>query len=62
LNTEALLPLAHEMVLVLVTVHGPLLDVRVKPAPLAAAVNPAQVPPTYQVPALIMQPVLVPLA
>ena len=41
------------------TAHLPLLDVRVKapPVPLAAAVNVAGVPPTYQVPADMMEPV-----
>lgn len=38
------------------TAHLPLLEVRVKPVPDAAAVKVAQVPPMYHVPALMMQP------
>lgn len=44
----------------LATAHLPLLEVRVKPDPDAAAVNVAQVPVVYQVPPLIIQPLTVP--
>ena len=40
--------------------HFPLLEVRVKPVPDAVAVNVAQVPPTYHVPPLMMQPLFAP--
>ena len=40
--------------------HKPLLDVSVKPLPEGVAVKVAQVPPMYQVPALMMQPFAVP--
>ena len=40
----------------LTTPHFPLLEVRVKPDPEAAAVNVAHVPVVYHAPALIMQP------
>ncbi len=38
----------------------PLLDFRVKPLPEAVAVKEAQVPPTYHVPPLMIQPSAVP--
>ena len=42
------------------TAHLPLLDVRVKPDPEAAAVNVAHVPVVYHVPPLMIQPVVFP--
>jgi len=59
-NTPALVTELPHTRLLLCTAHFPLLDVSVKPLPEAAAVNVAHVPPMYQVPAEMMQPLLEP--
>lgn len=59
-NTLAASPAPHFR-LPLTIPHNPLLEVRVKPVLVFAAVNVAHVPEVNQVPLLMMQPVCIPL-
>lgn len=61
MNTVAATPAPHFSTPLTIP-HDPLLEVRVKPVPLSAAVKVAHVPEVYQVPLLMMQPVCMPLA
>lgn len=58
MKTVAVVTVEAQMRLLLCIAHLPLLVERVKPEPDTVAVNVAQVP-MYQVPPLIMQPLLV---
>ena len=59
-NTVAVVTLVPHTRLLLCTAHLPLLLVKVKPDPEAAAVKVAQVPVVYHVPALMIQPTPLP--
>jgi hypothetical protein len=60
-NTLAATPVPHFNAPLTIP-HDPLLEVRVKPALVSAAVKVAHVPEVNQVPLLMMQPVCIPLA